>query len=156
VGGGWPATGDDVLAALDFIPGLGIGPGRTVVIGHSAGGYLGMWATEASTTKIDRVVALAPVVDLEIHARSGMFGAVEAQLLLDDGAPAQVDPGDTPTFLVHGENDRHVPIEPSMGLAARAGLDLITTETGHFELLDPSRESWSPVLEVLGITTRHD
>lgn len=153
VGGGWPASADDVLAALDFIPGLGIEQNHVVVIGHSAGGYLGMWAAQQSATSIERIAALAPIADLEAHTRSGMFGAVEAQDLLDDGAPAQVDPGDTPTFIVHGENDRHVPIKHSTDLAARAGLDLITTETGHFELLDPTRETWSQIVEALTITT---
>ena len=57
VGGGWPACADDVLAALDFVGGLEIGPGRVMVIGHSAGGYLGMWAAQRSVTSVERLAA---------------------------------------------------------------------------------------------------
>jgi 3-dehydroquinate dehydratase-2 len=149
VGGGWPASADDVLAALDFIPALGIEPRRVVVFGHSAGGYLAMWAAQRSTTNIDQVVALAPVVDLERHSRSQMFGHEEAQRLIDSGAPVHLDPGDVQTLLVHGESDRHVPSGHSAELANSHGLDLLATPTGHFELLDPSREPWPLILEAL-------
>ena len=140
MGGAWPATPEDVLLPLDHIPKLGVNPSRVVVVGHSAGGHLAMWAAGWSSTDIDQVVALAPIVDLERHARSQMYGAEEAQQLLDGGAPRRISSGDVPTLLVHGESDRHVPIAHSENLARSDGLELITASTGHFELLDPERE----------------
>ena len=149
VGGEWPAMGEDVLLALDHVTDLGLNPGRVVIIGHSAGGYLAMWAAQRSATKIAQVVALAPIVDLERHARSQMYGAEEAQRLLDNGAPDRIAPGDVPTLLVHGESDRHVPIGHSADLARDNGLELLTTPTGHFEVLDPVRDHWGAVVRTL-------
>lgn len=45
-GGGWPGTFDDVAAALDAVPGL-LAPyseDPPVLLGHSAGGHLAVWA----------------------------------------------------------------------------------------------------------------
>ena len=148
-GGGWPTTPEDVLRALDHIPELGMKPSRVVVVGHSAGGHMAMWAAWRSSTDIDQIVALSPVVDLERHSRSQMHGAEEAQVLLDGGAPRRISAGDVPTLLVHGESDHHVPIAHSADLAREDGLELLTTATGHFELLDPTREGWDQIREVI-------
>lgn len=148
-GGGWPATPEDVLLALDHIAQLGVSPSRVVVVGHSAGGHLAMWAAWRSSAEIDQIVALAPIVDVERHARSQMYGAEEAQQLLDGGAPRRISAGDVPTLLVHGESDRHVPIGHSADLAREDGLELLTTSTGHFELLDPSNDTWDKVREII-------
>src|SRR5262249_47030178 len=52
-GGGWPGTFEDVVAAVDRLPGLigketggvvGAGPADVVLAGHSAGGHLALWA----------------------------------------------------------------------------------------------------------------
>ena len=148
-GGGWPATPEDVLLALDHVPQLGVKPSRVVVVGHSAGGHLAMWAAWRSSTKIDQIVALAPLVDLERHARSQMYGAEEAQKLLDGGAPRRISAGDVSTLLVHGESDVHVPIGHSADLAREEGLELLTTPTGHFELLDPDHPGWEKTRKVI-------
>jgi len=148
-GGGWPVTPEDVLLALDHVSELGMKPSRVVVVGHSAGGNMAMWAAWRSATNIDQIVALAPVVDLERHARSQMYGAEEAQFLLDSGAPRRISAGEVPTLLVHGEADHHVPIAHSADLAREEGLELLTTSTGHFELLDPEREDWDKIRSVI-------
>jgi len=71
--------------------------------------------------------------------------------MLDGGAPRRLSAGDVATLLVHGESDRHVPIAHSADLAREEGLELLTTSTGHFELLDPNDESWARVREwILG------
>ena len=149
VGGEWPAMGEDVLQALDHVPQLEGDFERVVVIGHSAGGYLSMWASPRSSTSIDHVVALAPIVDLERHARSQMDGATECQTLIDGGAPVRVEPGQVPTFLVHGEADQNVPIGHSADLARSNGLELLTTPHGHFDLLDPAKPHWEKVVEAI-------
>ncbi|MGH8944812.1 MAG: type II 3-dehydroquinate dehydratase [Acidimicrobiia bacterium] len=145
-GGGWPASAHDVLMALDFTPQLGLVRNRPIsVVGHSAGGQLAMWAVSRTTTNVGRFVALAPVVDLDRHAGSGLFGDAEARALLDSGAPRRVDPGEVATTLVHGKNDDMVPIDHSQGLDGPKSIEVIILETGHFELLDPAR-GWSEAL----------
>jgi pimeloyl-ACP methyl ester carboxylesterase len=91
------------------------------------------------------LVALAPVVDLDRHAASGLFGAAEARRLLDAGAPRRVDPGEVPTTLVHGSSDDLVPFDHYRRFEGRETIELLVPETGHFELLDPAR-GWSDVL----------
>jgi acetyl esterase/lipase len=46
-GGGWPETFADVAAGVDAVPealGSAIDPDRVVLMGHSAGGHLALWA----------------------------------------------------------------------------------------------------------------
>lgn len=43
-GGGWPATFEDVAAALDYLATVdGIDPDRVGIVGHEAGGQLAIW-----------------------------------------------------------------------------------------------------------------
>jgi 3-dehydroquinate dehydratase type II len=142
-GGGWPGSAHDVLTALDFTPQLDLGVDRPIsVVGHSAGGHLAMWAVSRTRWVVGRLVALAPVVDLPRHAASGLFGADEAQALLDSGGPSRVDPGVVPTTLLHGTGDVLVPVDHSRTLEGIDGVELLTADTGHFELLDPAT-GWS-------------
>ena len=148
-GGGWPGSAHDVLMALDFVPQLRLEVERIVVVGHSAGGHLALWAVGRSNTEISQVVAMAPITDLGRHDESGLYGAAEARFLLGSGAPPVSDPGDIKTLLVHGEDDRHVPLEHSSELSVRRGFDLVTSPGGHFDLLDPERDHWSRVVEAI-------
>ncbi|HET9690233.1 MAG TPA: alpha/beta hydrolase, partial [Acidimicrobiales bacterium] len=99
-GGGWPATFDDVAAAVDHLAAVpGLDPARVVTVGHSAGGHLALWA--AGRHRIDggapgaapsvtpvAAIALAGVVDLARAAALGLgAGAVPA---LMGGLPADV------------------------------------------------------------------
>lgn len=148
-GGGWPGSAQDVQMALDFAPQLGLDAHRLTVIGHSAGGHLALWAGQRSATGVELMVGLAPVTDLAVHASSGLYGAGEAQMLLDSGAPSQVSPGDVPTLLIHGNRDDHVPLEQSSSLAASHDLRLVEVPSGHFDLLDPRNEHWEQVLAAI-------
>jgi acetyl esterase/lipase len=163
-GGGWPATFDDVAAGVAALPGLieaGRGNGGPVLIGHSAGGQLALWAARLGAD-IGGVVALAPVADLaRAHALGLGGGAVEAVL---GGGPAdvpdryaQVDPAanlpvGVPIVIVHGRLDQQVPFELGRDFArasAAAGdmtnlVDLPDIE--HFGLIDPLSPAWHPVL----------
>lgn len=143
-GGGWPASADDVTTALDQAAALGKWS-RTVVVGHSAGAYMGLWSAPRSATPVDVIVALAPIADLRQHANSGLYGADVAARLIADGAPEMISPGPEPLLLVHGVNDGHVPIGHSEILAAASITQLMATNDGHFELLDPSRPHWREV-----------
>jgi 3-dehydroquinate dehydratase-2 len=147
-GGGWPGSGHDVLTALDFTPQLGL-EGPLIVLGHSAGGYLAMWAAPRAGPKVARCVGLAPVTDLDDAIASGGALAPEARLLRLAGAPSPVDPGEVPTVLVHGAEDDIVPLRHSTSLSTMSGVELEEVPGGHFELLDPHRPHWAWVLDRL-------
>lgn len=146
-GGGWPGSAHDVLMAVEFSPQLASGMETVILLGHSAGAHLGLWAGAHSKVEVRAMVALAPVSDLAAHASSGLFGAPEAQSLLDAGAPKTVSPGQIPTLILHGDEDDHVPLEQSARLADRNTVDLLTVSGGHLDLLDPGKAPWHHVLE---------
>lgn len=145
--GGWPGSFHDTLMALDFIPQLGSVPGGVSVIGHSAGASLALWAAGRSRTDLRQVVSMAGVLDLESHARSDLYGAAEAQTLLDSGAPPRSVTAEVPTLLVHGTDDRHVPHAYSEAQSTSNGVELISPATDHFQLLDPARPAWDDVAD---------
>ncbi len=142
-GGGWPGSAHDVLTALEFIPRLDLDVVSATVIGHSAGGYLSIWAGERAISSAGKIIALAPVTDLTLHSGSDSFGADEALILLDGGAPELLQPDTVPVISFHGSEDELVPAEHSTRLPASH--ELVTG--GHFELLDPGREQWRRILE---------
>lgn len=168
-GGGWPATGQDVLAAFHALPGLldglGIRTGPTVVTGHSAGGHLALWLASVAP-EVAAVVALAPVCDLRqaAHRRlsndavAALFGSASSDpadpmLLYDERPRATIT-------VIHGLQDDDVPIELSRGLAIRhPWIDLIEVRCGHFEPIEPGSVAWPTVLaalESVSRSLRHD
>ncbi|WP_206053685.1 alpha/beta hydrolase family protein [Nocardioides iriomotensis] len=160
--GGWPMTGDDVLAAFRALPalldGLGVATSSVTVTGHSAGGHLVLWLV-SQVPGIDRVVALAPVADLAAAARDGL-GDGAAQALLG-GSPTDVpdayaaadplrllgsaDPG-THITVLHGTSDDVVPVGQAHALADRhARVEVVALDCGHFEVIDPGSAVWPTV-----------
>lgn len=135
----------DVDTALDRI-------GREVVIGHSAGGHLALWAAGAG--KAASAVALAPVTDLERAARERIGGGAAIEFAGAD-PPAHANPMrrlplHVPVLLVHGDADDRVPVEYSRSFAAASGCDYVELRgVGHFELIDPRRREWQRVAEQL-------
>ena len=154
-GGGWPLTSYDVRAGLARIPGLvrdlGVTPGRTIAVGHSAGGHLALGLGD----DVDRVVALAPVADLaEARARGLGDGAVAAFMGAHPDEEANprthLQPG-APVTILHGRHDDTVPIALSERLvSAHPWVDLRPLEIGHYEFLDPAH----PVVTELITTLR--
>lgn len=150
VGGDWPASGHDVLMALDFIPQLGLDLGRVTLVSHSVGAQLLMWAAPRSTVDVGLHVALGPVLDLQATVDSDDVGAHECQEMLDQGAPASAEPRDITTVLVHGDGDQIVPVERSVAFAESHALEHHRTGCDHFSLLDPTKPEWSWVIERIG------
>ena len=149
-GGGWPGSAHDVLTAVDFIRiREGMADLPLFVVGHSAGGHLGLWAGSRRAGDLSLIVGLAPVTDLAAMASSGAIGAEDAGGLLDSGAPPVVDAVPGKTLLVHGESDEIVPVEHSTRLATTAVVEVIPG-MGHFPPLDPKREHWPLVVSELG------
>lgn len=170
--GGWPQTGNDIVQALAAAPGLieEIAPGRVdpnapfILMGHSAGGHLALWAgLRAGRTKVVRIVALAPVTDLPEAARRNLDEGA-TQLLLG-GQPHAVpdrytdaDPlaglgSDIPAVVViHGSTDAQVPVDLSRTAAARyPQIDYRELDgVDHFALIDPLSDAFRTVTASIG------
>jgi acetyl esterase/lipase len=157
-GGGWPATFDDVAAAMDHLAELRdprLDLSRVTAFGHSAGGQLALWATarKGARLRIARVCAQAGVCDLASAgsaARELMGGGadeVPERYALAD--PMQLVPLGVPILLVHGAEDETVPVKRSRRFAdaARgAGDDVTFVEAnpgGHRVHIDPRSEAWA-------------
>lgn len=159
-GGGWPATFDDVAAAIDLLHSVARGRldlGDVRAVGHSAGGQLALWA--ASRGGIGRVAALAAPCDLPAagaDARALMGGAPdEVPERYAAADPMQLLPLGIPTLLVHGVEDATVPVKRSRRYAeaARAAgdpVELIEPVPGHHRVfLDPRSSAWRAAAEFL-------
>lgn len=183
-GGGWPRTFDDIALACDGVPSLAatalrqrVTPGPMVLVGHSAGGHLALWAAarhrlpiscpwhRASPPTVAGAVSLAGVVDLMRGDELGLGGDA-TRALLGGGAgnvperyavanPAALLPLGVPAALVHGTADAEVPVELSREYTRRAsaaGDAVELTElagVGHYELIDPLSAAWPVVLDAI-------
>jgi 3-dehydroquinate dehydratase type II len=146
-GRAWPGSGHDVLSALRF---ASLHPGLAdlacVVVGHSAGGLLGLWASgHHRDRRLRLMVGLGAVTDLAALAAAGAGGSSQARLLLDDGAPGQVGAIPGRTLMIHGSEDDTVPPLHSTRLQDEAVIEIVDG-LGHFEVLDPLRAHWPLVV----------
>ncbi|HEX5017072.1 MAG TPA: alpha/beta hydrolase [Actinomycetes bacterium] len=150
--GGWPTTFDDVRIGLRKIVQHHPRASRRIVVGHSAGGQLALWATTTEPVPtVDAVIGLAAIADLTEMARlfekSGdenpvhdvMGGGPEDRPDRYDLAdPARLPAPHASVRLLHGVHDTVVPLELSASYAARhPGVSLAELPCGHFELIDP-------------------
>ncbi|RVX42780.1 prolyl oligopeptidase family protein [Nonomuraea polychroma] len=161
-GGGVPATLDDITAALRHLDELEpVGDVPVVLLGHSAGGQLALWA--AGTRPVAAVVPLGGVCDLAEAARLRIgdgaaldfVGGTPEQRpeLYDLADPMRRLPSGTPALVVHGTDDDRVPPELSRRYAEaahKAGdpCQLLELEdVGHFEVIDPRTATWSTIVQ---------
>jgi len=166
-GGGVPETLDDVRAAIQALTGFSqaLHAERLVIIGHSAGGQLGLCV--ADEPAVAAVISLAGVCDLaDAYAQAigesatleflgaGPAERPDAYRLAD---PLQRIPAGVPVLLVHGDADQRVPVEQSRryALAAAAAghsrcelMELAGVD--HFALIDPRTDAWAAVAARLG------
>lgn len=160
-GGGWRGTLDDALAAVMLARGRISGP--AIVMGHSAGGHLALYAG-GEFSDLAGVVGLGAVASLRLGwERNIGDGAVHAFV---GGGPAEfperyaaADPvaraSAVPRVLIHGTADDIVPVELSREyVKARAGdtnapkLEELAG-VDHFDVIDPLTETWNTVERVL-------
>ncbi len=171
-GGGWPATFDDVAAAVDALAGpvqeaaRGRLPlDRVVALGHSAGGQLAAWLAArpglpagapgaAPRVTLRGAVSQAGVLDLVDAAELGVGGGAVVDLL--GGPPDAVPdryalaspiarvPIGVPVLGVHGAADDRVPVRQTERFAAASG-DRWTRLPGvdHFAVIDPRTPAWA-------------
>ncbi|WP_210439010.1 alpha/beta hydrolase [Nocardioides xinjiangensis] len=170
IGGGFPATLDDVDAAIGAAarqdPTGAAGP--LVALGHSAGGHLAAWA--GARTRFERwadgpplthVVSQAGVLDLRSAVAQHLGDGAALAFLGDAGEPAYAEadplaqvPLDVPLWAVHARDDDTVPFEQAatyVQTATAAGADatLVEVTGGHFGIIDPSSPAWDACVEVL-------
>jgi acetyl esterase/lipase len=177
-GGGWTGTFEDVAAGADRLRAITarfpLDLERVVLVGHSAGGHLALWAAARGglpagsavfgeePLAVRGVVALAAISDLGTFARGAADCNAAVRPLLG-GSPGEVPeryrqaspierlPLRVPVRLVHGAADPHVPIEQSRAFAAQAraaGDDVELVEipaAAHFDLIAPWSPAWSTV-----------
>jgi acetyl esterase/lipase len=182
-GGGWPATFEDVAAAIDHLRRLDapLDLDGVSFVGHSAGGHLALWAAArgdlaGGAPGADpeilprRVVGQAAVCDLAGGHRYWGGGALEE---LMGGSPEEVperyaiaDPSllpplAVPVLLVHGTVDRTISIKPARRYVERARMagasaELIEIEGpagSHRSHVDPRSQAWTAVTRWLGQPT---
>ncbi|WP_345711051.1 alpha/beta hydrolase, partial [Kineococcus glutinatus] len=168
----WPATLLDTAAAVDVVGQAavehGLDAGRVVLVGHSAGGHLALWAAARHRLPDGAPGASPPGRPIAAVAMSGVvsptalggeggdpnvtrfFGGapeeVPERYAVAD--PARLVPLGLPLLLVHGTADDVVPPAQSQAFAeaARAagddvGLELTDGE-GHGTPLYPSSRAW--------------
>jgi dipeptidyl aminopeptidase/acylaminoacyl peptidase len=141
-GGEWPAARDDLELALGHLGRLPFDhDGRVVLVGHSAGGQLALWAARHARLP---VVALAPVSDVRDAAASRGPDSAPARYMAPEhfaaGSPLELLPLSARQILIHGTEDDSVPYAMSERYVAAAGgeAELVSLEgAGHFEPIDP-------------------
>jgi acetyl esterase/lipase len=178
--GGYPGTYEDVATAIDLLPSLGpahrMDPSRSVLVGHSAGGHLALWAAARAGLPTNSplktrdpflppwVISLAGIGDVRGSA-AAICGADIAQRLAAPTAPgAQVDayadtsPADLPPpeshiVMVSALLDRLVAPAladehvRAMHAKGKWSIDLIRiADAGHFDLVTPGTTAWGDVV----------
>ena len=172
---------DHILEMISSDPRVDLA--QTAVIGHSAGAHLALWlggrhripkASPLHGTpkhRLGSAVSLAGVCDLRTAWKQRLGNGVAARLMggtpdqypdrYDAGSPIELLPTGTRQVLIHGSVDDIVPASQSEKFVERAKQlgehpTLIKLDgIGHFELIDPESDAWSPVvgavLPLLGV-----
>lgn len=168
-GGGWPGTFDDIRAAYQLLQnGTHEHTGRfdltrTCVAGHSAGGQLAL-CLAAVEKSVMGVLSLAGVLDLrrgwELHLSNNAVAeflggsALEVPIHYREASPMELSIKQARQKVVHGTLDDSVPFEISQGYfdtKKKSGeqVELVTLETGHFEIVDPRSQVWATIQKIL-------
>jgi hypothetical protein len=117
---------------------------------------MSLWAEHSGLT-----VALAPFCDLVEARAHGLAGDTFSRLLSEPlvdperYSPAHRLPRSGTAVVVASPADRLVPMDQIrryVGIARQHGsaIDLLESQGGHFDLLEPSTSSWELVIDALG------
>jgi acetyl esterase/lipase len=148
-GGGFPATTDDVCAAIDHLAELDLDLSSVVAIGHSAGGHLVAWLAtrEDARVPLTGMVSQAGVLDTRRALELGLSDNVAAAFVY--ASPIERLPLQCRGLLVHGSRDETVPLEISERFAEASGAELRVFDADHMAPIDPRDEMWKAVIEWL-------
>ncbi len=174
-GGGYPDTLLDVASAIDRLSEDDLPASITenvVLLGHSAGGHLAVWAASRTTRTpggAPRVVprsaiSLSGILDLTVAAGdprstelvSAFIGGLPAdrpeQYALAD--PALLLPAACRVWAAHADNDGVVPLEQSTGYVAKAtaagGNAVHVPLSGdHSSIIDPRSAAFPRIRELI-------
>jgi acetyl esterase/lipase len=168
-GGGWPATFDDIAAAVDALADLAdatdLDLARVCFLGHSAGGHLALWAAaRRSQIHPALVVSIAGIPDLAEAARRELIGGdnIAARLLgggPDDvpdrygkASPIELVPIGCRQLLIQGLADYIADLidlnrsYARMAIAAGDFVELVELEgVEHLEPIEPGTHAWQLV-----------
>lgn len=149
------ATIEDVRNALVTLPErIAKHDGRVLVMGHSAGGHLTLWAASARPTeRLVGALALGPAADLQLaHERNLGDGAAMAFLGVPADQRADIDPKRMaspaiPTTIVHGLQDEIVPVALAESyVESHPQVKLLRLrDAGHFAVIDPRSQEFPSV-----------
>ncbi len=175
-GGGWPETFLDVAAGIDALAaaGHGLDLARVVVLGHSAGGQLGVWAAGRGAFPTTAVGGGPAVAVSGVVSQSGLLNLAEAQRLgLSNHAvtallgrnvaradPMAALPLGVPLYAVQAADDDDVPASQSRSyvaaaVAAGGTAEFISVPGDHYALIDPDSRAWAVCRDlVLGLLAR--
>ncbi len=172
-GGGWPETFEDIAAGIDALAALDLDLSAVVLIGHSAGGQLALWAAGRSALPPEAPGAQPEVMPTAVVSQSGVLDLVAArELRLSDDAvlnflgaspddpryhwadPRQRVPVSATVWAVYGEADETVPPHfstdyVSTALAAGGRAAALAVPGDHYALIDPSTEAWRSCRELV-------
>jgi pimeloyl-ACP methyl ester carboxylesterase len=120
-----------------------------VLMGHSAGGQLALWAAATlNPVRLRGTLALAPVADLLMADRLGLDDSA-VQDFIGSGVRNDLDPVHlpapiAPVAIVHGTMDKRVPVSVSESyLSAHPTARLTRVEgAGHYEVIDPLTDAY--------------
>jgi acetyl esterase/lipase len=179
VGGGYPGTFEDIGAAIDRLRSEAdryhLDLSRTVVVGHSAGGHLALWAAardrlpaasplyRAQPFMPRSVISLAGVGDLEAFARfvpvlcgpgvlDRLVPATASANPYAEISPAALPPPNGRVVMISGILDRLVPPYVAHDYARvmrrkqATSTELVDIPgAGHFDLVSPGTAAWEEV-----------
>ena len=179
--GGWPGTFLDVAAGIDFLRVIEanhtLDLSRIIVLGHSAGGHLALWAAgrmklpqtssvySRNPIHLSGVISLAGIGDLEEATAQKICGKAVVQLMggnkvefparYSQGSPAELLPLGIPQILIQGREDPIVPLDSVKAYFVKAkkkGDEIQLLElknTGHYELVIPESSAWPTVKKAI-------
>lgn len=177
--GGWPGTFLDIAAGVDHVRALAddypLDTSRIVLVGHSAGGHLAIWAAARHRIadgplaaepplSVAGVVSLAGIPDLEAFSANGpgrcgepdtvtsLIGPERGADGFADTSPSRLLPLGVAQTMISGELDAIIPPAFASRYAetARAAGDrvreIVLPGAGHFELIDPAAPAWAVIV----------
>ena len=180
-GGGWPGTFLDIADGVDYLHELStdfhLDLQHVLVLGHSAGGHLALWAAarlqlppespvyRASPLPVQGVISLAGITDLsglEFQKGCGdsalklMGGSREEYpIRYAHASPLDLLPFHVPQILIQGKQDRIVSFKGAELYRTRAYTEgdrcslVLLEDSGHFELVHPGSSAWKTVKKAL-------